>query len=532
MQPEELPHIALSHLIPSNDPPTPSETAFVRKAIKDIEQEAAAPSLRIPIRVLNSRLQEYRPILSPLRHVPLDVLGEIFAHAFTLEKSARPVTPSYQKLLPRVSRVCRSWREAALRTPELWRCMTINQKWGSGPPLAVVDAWIKRSGCLPRTLVFISNKCGKWHCLGAGECYLSNPAFQKLLQEGSPLDSLTVKCVRSFELWLPRIILAFPGCMTLTRKVLQLKFPKSWLKNLTSITLKSDLGPEHVFAILEKCINAEEVKLVTFFIRFNWSVNHPVLRRMANSGLLLPKLKSFYMVTDFEWLGFLQQLKMPLLEDLTLPFYQQQRFRPSTEHISTLYQVPFAEFIGNVSRIAESTLHRVKINNIYLHVSILLDILYSSLAGMHLILKNISFDDSAIANDATNPPFGQALRLGTVMLEDAQDDHENLKKFVENRGSRFTAPFTMTPAFRFWPTFEIDESTIGGYFLSGVSLFALHNLSYNSYGKMVSWFKTRITLKFDLGLLSDGPELHKVILCCSLHIRFRDFLEELSSPCA
>ncbi|KAF6748503.1 hypothetical protein DFP72DRAFT_1145657 [Ephemerocybe angulata] len=463
MQPEELPHIALSHLIPSNDPPTPSETAFVRKAIKDIEQEAAAPSLRIPIRVLNSRLQEYRPILSPLRHVPLDVLGEIFAHAFTLEKSARPMTPSYQKLLPRVVSGVQELAGGGFTDPRALALHDYKSEMGlRSSPCS--------SRCVDQTLGLCAKDVGVH--LEQGE-------------QARPWDRLRALSIRissegglrSFELWLPRIILAFPGRMTLTRKVLQLKFPKSWLKNLTSITLKSDWGPEHVFAILEKCINAEEVKIVTFFIRFNWSVNHPVLRRMANSGLLLPKLKSFYMVTDFEWLGFLQQLKMPLLEDLTLPFYQQQRCRPSTEHISTLYQVPFAEFIGNVSRMAESTLHRVKINNIYLHASILLDILYSSPAGTHLTLKNVSFDDSAIANDVTNPPFDRALRLGTVTLEDAQDDHENMKKFVENRGSRFTA-FTTTPAFRFWPTFEIDESTIGGYFLSGVSLFALHNLSY------------------------------------------------------
>ncbi|KAF6748506.1 hypothetical protein DFP72DRAFT_1174159 [Ephemerocybe angulata] len=479
--------------------PRPPRRLSSEKPSRTLNREAAAPSLRIPIRVLNSRLQEYRPILSPLRHVPLDVLGEIFAHAFTLEKSARLMTPSYQKLLPRVSRVCRSWREASLRTPEPWRCMTINQRWGPGPPLAVVDAWIKRSGCVPRTLVFISNKCGKYHCLGAGECYLSNPAFQTLLQEGSPLDSLTVECgnilcfynliptlggdaqldyqeekqarpwdrlralsirisseggcewpdndkyllfaslppsVRSFELWLPRITLAFPGRMTS-----KLKFPESWLKNLTSITLKNDWEPEHLFDILEECINAEEVKIVPSSIIVDWRVDsHPVLRRMADSGLLLPKLKSFCMITNLKWFGFVRQLKMPLLEDLTLPFYSEQQWpRPSTENVSALgLYLPFAEFIGNVSRIAESTLRRVKIANNYLHKSILLDILYASPAGAHLILKNVSFDDSAIADDVTNPHFDQALHLGIVMLENAQDDHENLKKFVENRGSRFT----------------------------------------------------------------------------------------------
>ncbi|CAA7266163.1 unnamed protein product [Cyclocybe aegerita] len=62
-------------------------------------------------------INKYETILSPIRRVPADVLGEIFAHCLPTHRnplflsSEAPILPSH---------VCRSWRAMALSTPSLW----------------------------------------------------------------------------------------------------------------------------------------------------------------------------------------------------------------------------------------------------------------------------------------------------------------------------------------------------------------------------------------------------------------------------
>ncbi|KAJ3502616.1 hypothetical protein NLJ89_g8805 [Agrocybe chaxingu] len=62
-------------------------------------------------------ITKYETILSPIRRVPADILGEIFGHCLPTHRnplflsSEAPILPSH---------VCRSWRAAALSTPSLW----------------------------------------------------------------------------------------------------------------------------------------------------------------------------------------------------------------------------------------------------------------------------------------------------------------------------------------------------------------------------------------------------------------------------
>ncbi|CAA7266162.1 unnamed protein product [Cyclocybe aegerita] len=62
-------------------------------------------------------INKYETILSSIRRVPADILGEIFGHCLPTHRnplflsSEAPILPSH---------VCRSWRAAALSTPSLW----------------------------------------------------------------------------------------------------------------------------------------------------------------------------------------------------------------------------------------------------------------------------------------------------------------------------------------------------------------------------------------------------------------------------
>ncbi|KAJ3500478.1 hypothetical protein NLJ89_g9776 [Agrocybe chaxingu] len=62
-------------------------------------------------------ITKHETILSPIRRVPADVLGEIFGHCLPTHRnplflsSEAPILPSH---------VCRSWRAVALSTPSLW----------------------------------------------------------------------------------------------------------------------------------------------------------------------------------------------------------------------------------------------------------------------------------------------------------------------------------------------------------------------------------------------------------------------------
>ncbi|KAJ7067244.1 hypothetical protein C8F01DRAFT_1120740 [Mycena amicta] len=71
-------------------------------------------------RKLHAKLQDavagYRCISSPIRRIPTEILGEIFAQCVAADKKG--YDPSFSLL--RIIRVCRRWRDAALSYPTLW----------------------------------------------------------------------------------------------------------------------------------------------------------------------------------------------------------------------------------------------------------------------------------------------------------------------------------------------------------------------------------------------------------------------------
>ncbi len=116
------------HLLHSNDPPSPSEYADISEILHDtsnrIEQLDASvqPSDQVEKAHLKWLIEAYRPILSPLRKFPVELLMEIFKHT---TKDFFPVFDMSQGpwLL---GRVCRGWRAVSRSSAEFWMSLSLD----------------------------------------------------------------------------------------------------------------------------------------------------------------------------------------------------------------------------------------------------------------------------------------------------------------------------------------------------------------------------------------------------------------------
>ncbi|KAJ6545398.1 hypothetical protein B0H19DRAFT_999131 [Mycena capillaripes] len=149
----------LTHLLKSNNPPRESEVPSIRAIISD-GQDHLAPlnaqisTLEAQIRDLNAILAEFvrrrdeavehirqhRAILSPIRHMPTEVIQEIFtslpSDPSDGEAAGNKGPPWY------LGHISRSWRNAALSFTPLWSAIVI------GTP-ASVEVQLLRSAHVP-----------------------------------------------------------------------------------------------------------------------------------------------------------------------------------------------------------------------------------------------------------------------------------------------------------------------------------------------------------------------------------------------
>jgi hypothetical protein len=86
-------------------------------------------------------------VLSPLRRIPFEVLGENFRHSL-------PYIMGHEdrSQLVGLSLVCRRWRDAALCTHRLWAGVQVC--CSSQVSFEKLMQWIERSGTVPKTLDF------------------------------------------------------------------------------------------------------------------------------------------------------------------------------------------------------------------------------------------------------------------------------------------------------------------------------------------------------------------------------------------
>ncbi|KAJ7184492.1 hypothetical protein C8R46DRAFT_461585 [Mycena filopes] len=142
-----IPPPELPSLLANNDPPPDSEIPRILAVISAGQDRIDA--LDPQIRALQARLasltqardeavkhvREYRAIVSPLRQLPPEVLGEIFALSIGASGDSERGEPPWY-----LGHICRSWRSIALTYPRLWTHLTIRED------LPRVEAQLHRAG--------------------------------------------------------------------------------------------------------------------------------------------------------------------------------------------------------------------------------------------------------------------------------------------------------------------------------------------------------------------------------------------------
>ncbi|KAF6751222.1 hypothetical protein DFP72DRAFT_1138318 [Ephemerocybe angulata] len=183
-------------LLTSNNLPTQLQSSAVQQVLD--ATSARIEVLQLEVAALEEDARRHRAILSPVRRMPLELLGEIFVFANppTLNELARRDFVNHEL-------VCKQWREAALGTHRLWCGLTITP-FNKEIAYNKILAWFKRAGSLKRSLCF---EPSEHPCLcdetSECRCQANNPLMAKLLTQGPALDHFTLNlmsldCFRNF----------------------------------------------------------------------------------------------------------------------------------------------------------------------------------------------------------------------------------------------------------------------------------------------------------------------------------------------
>ncbi|KAJ7669952.1 hypothetical protein DFH06DRAFT_159388 [Mycena polygramma] len=147
------------HLLRTNDPPVDAEVTalaeFTRNGRRRIDSldnriqdmKATLDRLTCERHHLARRVQQCTAVLSPIRRVPPEIVGEIFSWTLPLGRRVAGHPPgSAPWYLGRISGI---WREIALGLPSLWSSITVFHTDGSPcedfSPLPMVQAQLMRS---------------------------------------------------------------------------------------------------------------------------------------------------------------------------------------------------------------------------------------------------------------------------------------------------------------------------------------------------------------------------------------------------
>ncbi|EEB93635.1 hypothetical protein MPER_07677 [Moniliophthora perniciosa FA553] len=113
-----------NHLLDTNYAPFPDELEQIRTLIQKPEDELRVLNEEISNQAKRDKLQSFvdghRALLSPARRIPREIIAEVFLQCLpTIRLPACSIGEAPLLL----TTVCRSWREIALTTPQLWRAI-------------------------------------------------------------------------------------------------------------------------------------------------------------------------------------------------------------------------------------------------------------------------------------------------------------------------------------------------------------------------------------------------------------------------
>ncbi|KAJ3545330.1 hypothetical protein NMY22_g2481 [Coprinellus aureogranulatus] len=337
---------ALPHLLRSNDPPLASEVPVIESIVGLMDDNVEA--LKAQLANVIVKRQQYQALLSPLRRMPLDILGEIFSHILGSGEQ------SLQKVVS-LCLVCKAWRDAAYATHRLWSHIEIDtsrapNEWKR------VERWISRSGATPKSL---SVNAAKDTCRGPSTGTRTGRTKSSRPWDGIKSLSLTVRDVwsegptgdevprdlpgdrtydagayRSFFKGLPPVSLFHlntPAYHSLAQSHLpkfpHISAPPSFLSHLTTLSIYNDWGGSALVRLLHSCHQSNLEELIfgckSEFVEYDDTdtYSRESICTKLEKMFTLPKLRTLRFRSlhrDAFWIAL--YFKAPSLSELELGF--------------------------------------------------------------------------------------------------------------------------------------------------------------------------------------------------------------------
>ncbi|KAF7364026.1 F-box domain-containing protein [Mycena sanguinolenta] len=171
-----IPPDHLVDLLNSNALPSSIESRHTISYIDELESQVSMLDKAMePIQLRRAELMQtvktYKSILSPIRCIPFEILGEIFSLVVreTFRKYARlPVTQHAPWLFTRVSRY---WSAVALGTPALWSMIFVDEGYRGQLPLT--ELCLARSRNVPLNVKILYNRQHNAHVVEVLDVLLS-----------------------------------------------------------------------------------------------------------------------------------------------------------------------------------------------------------------------------------------------------------------------------------------------------------------------------------------------------------------------
>ncbi|RXW11331.1 hypothetical protein EST38_g14524 [Candolleomyces aberdarensis] len=361
-----------AYYISTNAPPSDTEAASLQTEINDLLARVAQTE---------ERIRRRRSVLSAVRRLPEEILGEIFVCLLPEILDFRGRTDLITLCL-----VCKSWRNAAMLCHRLWRGLGVCKSQLS---FDGVIKWLERSAALPKALEVL-------HEEGDDGIQLASTALSRLLVEGLFLDHLTLewpdtgvlldalevsevsKLSRPLDhlksltldltsLWDSQRINVEPIFLNLPPTVICfqihlpwydadifehldpfLDLPESFSRNLCALTIVTDWNVRHTFELLKYCSNLETLTLVS------GRPPYPLDDLIEPIPLKFPKLQTLKVENaPFDLVANLAALTTPSLLNLDIQFAFYDDFN-SAPHRATQYLHSFLASKSNCAQTLQS----------------------------------------------------------------------------------------------------------------------------------------------------------------------------------
>ncbi|KAJ7745495.1 hypothetical protein B0H14DRAFT_3897495 [Mycena olivaceomarginata] len=153
---------SIAHLLHSNAPPNSIEAGLTTSYIGELESQIvlldeALASLQLRRADLVQSVKTHKPILSPIRYIPPEILGEIFSlvvrKTFYFEDISEVAPPVTQHAPWLFTRICRRWSDVALSTPALWSMIFLDFDCaGERGAVRLTNTCLQRSANMPLTI--------------------------------------------------------------------------------------------------------------------------------------------------------------------------------------------------------------------------------------------------------------------------------------------------------------------------------------------------------------------------------------------